>query len=158
MSKIHAVNSQSSIKQRLLEAEAQCAAQGEKLTPLRRKVLELIYRNGKAVKAYELIRLISTEEKDAKPPTVYRTLDFLLKTGLIHRVAAIDAFMACHHPHHHEASQILICGQCGDVQEREGGGFDKALRDLSKANSFRPLSHTIEIQGLCAHCQNDKQG
>lgn len=142
------------LKERLREAEACCVDKGEKLTPLRRKVLELILKQGRAVKAYDLIRLISTAEKEAKPPTIYRSLDFLLKVGLIHRVAAIDAFMACSHPHHGEASQLLICGECGDVEEVESDNVGVALRAVARSHHFRPDT-TIEIPGLCSDCQKE---
>jgi Fur family zinc uptake transcriptional regulator len=136
----------------MAEAGEQCEGQGEKLTPLRRQILEIIYKQKKPVKAYELIRLISTRDHSAKPPTVYRTLDFLLKVGLIHRVETLDAFMACCHPRHEATSQLLICGACGDVQETESNSFAAAIKTLGASRKFQPQSQTIEIQGLCSSC------
>ncbi|MGC9185551.1 MAG: transcriptional repressor, partial [Thiomonas sp.] len=64
--------------QALQHAEALCAARGVRLTPLRRRVLELVQSRTEAVKAYDLLAELSTEDHAAKPPTVYRALDFLL--------------------------------------------------------------------------------
>ena len=62
----------------LKAAEARCTTQGQKLTPARRRVLELLMKAGQPVKAYDLISAFSdTAGETAKPPTIYRALEFL---------------------------------------------------------------------------------
>ncbi|WP_338031756.1 transcriptional repressor [Ectothiorhodospira shaposhnikovii] len=70
----------------LSSAERLCQSRGVRLTPLRRRVLEKIWQNHEAIKAYELIHQLSSADHTVKPPTVYRALDFLLAQGLIHRI------------------------------------------------------------------------
>src|SRR5690606_5765404 len=70
-------------------AERRASSSGGRLTPLRRTVLELISASHKPVGAYDLLDQLVRERKGrAAPPTVYRTLDFLLGCGLIHRIAS----------------------------------------------------------------------
>ena len=45
--------------------------------------------------AYELLDRLRETRRGAAPPTVYRTLDFLLEQGLIHRVERLSAFVGC---------------------------------------------------------------
>ncbi|GAL27463.1 zinc uptake regulation protein ZUR [Vibrio variabilis] len=59
-----------------------CSARGVRLTPQRKRVYELICESNKASSAYELLDLLKVSEPQAKPPTVYRALDFLLEQGL----------------------------------------------------------------------------
>lgn len=75
-----------------------CDERGLRLTPLRLRVLELVAAAEKPVKAYDLLERIKDGPGVAAPPTVYRTLDFLLENGFIHKLSSINAFVGCHHP------------------------------------------------------------
>ena len=72
-------------------AEALCAKRGERLTPVRRRVLELVLTAPGPVKAYDLLEALKPGSGTAKPPTVYRALDFLIGLGLVHKVEALNA-------------------------------------------------------------------
>ena len=49
------------------------------------------------------------------PLQVYRALDKLVETGLVHRLESLNAFVACAHKHCHDdcASAFAICEKCG---------------------------------------------
>ena len=77
---LHGVHGHHDIKARLAEAESLCAAVGARLTPLRKEVLELILNASAPMGAYDLLAKIKGQaDRPAAPPTVYRTLDFLLE-------------------------------------------------------------------------------
>src|SRR3546814_19506833 len=78
----------------LRTAESLCVQRGKRLTPIRRKVLEILLAQHRSVKAYELLDLIRAVQPGAAPPTVYRALDFLVDEGLVHRLDAINAWTA----------------------------------------------------------------
>lgn len=62
----------------------------------RRRTYELLLEAGCPVKAYDLISTYAQAgERLAKPPTIYRALDFLLAQGLVHRLESLNAFLAC---------------------------------------------------------------
>src|SRR3546814_5787173 len=75
----------------LRTAESLCVQRGKRLTPIRRKVLEILLAQHRSAKAYELLDLIRPVQPGAAPPTVYRALDFLVDEGLVHRLDAINA-------------------------------------------------------------------
>ena len=56
-------------------------ARSERLTNSRRRVLELLLEAGVPLKAYDLIATYSGDGEAAKPPTVYRALEFLERVG-----------------------------------------------------------------------------
>src|SRR5262245_4876474 len=97
----------------LSAAEAVCARAGDRLTPLRRRVLELVWASHRPAGAYALLDRLREDGRGAAPPTVYRALDFLLERGLIHRIESLNAFVGCAHPGENHLVQFLICRSCG---------------------------------------------
>ncbi len=135
----------------LREAEALCEQRGGKLTPLRRKVLTLLLESEGPSKAYDLLQQLG-DDGAAKPPTVYRSLDFLLEMGLAHRIESLNAFVACGHWKHGHAAVFLICDSCGSAGELHAGDSVKKLGQEAEGVKFKMRSAIIEIRGLCAGC------
>jgi Fur family zinc uptake transcriptional regulator len=134
------------------EAESRCASGGERLTPPRRRVLELLLEAGEAVKAYDLIARYGHDGVAAKPPTVYRALEFLEKNGLAHRIASISAYVACSVGDRAHAAAFLICDCCGatvEVTPPEG----EALRRAADSAGYALERTTIEGHGRCPACR-----
>ena len=102
----------------LTTAAQLCGVRGVQLTPIRQQVLELIWENHKAVKAYDLLDRLKPQMDAAKPATVYRALDFLIEQGLIHRVESLNAFVGCRCSDHQHEQLLLICNHCQEVEER----------------------------------------
>lgn len=143
------------IEQRLLEAEQACVQSGSRLTPLRREVLELILLANAPVGAYDLLAKMKRQsERPAAPPTVYRTLDFLLEQGFIHRLASINAYIPCCHPRAGHQAAFLICQQCHQVQETSAMQLMDSLDQLAASGQFSARQTIIEISGLCQQCQS----
>lgn len=141
---------------KLQVAEAICAARGTRMTSLRRQVLGLVLETGKPSSAYDLLDRLRANHKGAAPPTIYRALDFLLEQGLVHKVERLSAYIGCVHTHdgEHHAAQFLICRQCGRVVELEDTAIAAAVGAAASRFGFRTGGSTIEIEGLCAACQN----
>ena len=138
----------------LLEmAERICQSKGVRLTPQRETVLRLIAQQHGAISAYDLLDLLREVEPQAKPPTVYRGLEFLMEQGFIHKIESTNSYVVCHHfdnPSH--ISVMLICEHCGSVTESDCSTIEAAIMDLAKQNQFR-LRHTVvENHGLCREC------
>jgi Fur family zinc uptake transcriptional regulator len=140
------------VRDALASAERICRDGGVRLTPVRRRVLELIWESHEAVKAYDILDRLGDASGSAKPPTVYRALDFLMEQGLIHRVESTNAFVGCRHPEHAHEFQLLICDQCSHVEEIEVPGVSRAVNQHAKKAGFKVREQTIEIRGLCSRC------
>ncbi|HHQ69589.1 MAG TPA: transcriptional repressor [Halothiobacillaceae bacterium] len=141
----------------LEQAEAICAAHGVRLTPTRRAVLEEIWSNHEATKAYDLINRLSTQGETVKPPTVYRALDFLLTHGLIHRIESLNAFIGCTHPQQPHKAILMICTECGDIDEIIDSQTHARLHELSQTYNFSLESEIVELRGLCADCRTTRE-
>lgn len=136
----------------IAEAERRCAEAGESFTPLRRRVLELLIDQHGPAKAYDLLPLIDSD-KQAKPPTVYRALDFLVRMGLAHRIESLNAFVACDIGACARSTIFLICDTCGAAEEFDAGHALVDLADAAKRDGFEIRRTMIEASGLCAACK-----
>jgi Fur family transcriptional regulator, zinc uptake regulator len=138
----------------IAEAEQICAEAGESLTPLRRRVLELLLDQTGPAKAYDLLPLLDTEQSSAKPPTIYRALDFLVRLGLAHRIESLNAFVACEVGACARSTIFLICEKCGGAEEFDAGHALVDLAEAAKRDGFAIRRTMIEASGLCSTCQH----
>lgn len=138
----------------LAQAERQCERRGVRFTPIRRRVLELIATANGALKAYELLDRLAVEHAAARAPTIYRALDFLIEQGLVHRIESLNAYVACPCPEHAHGFQLLICGQCGRVDELHLDDVSAQLGEQARCLGFRIERQTIELLGSCDACLN----
>ena len=137
----------------IAHAEALCTARAQRLTPMRRHVLEALLASHKPLGAYEIIERLAGRTRPA-PITVYRALEFLRDNSLVHRIESRNAFVACVHNHAGgDPVVFLICEHCGAVGEAAGGPAAEALKASCRAAGFAPKSPVIEIAGICSHCR-----
>ncbi len=122
------------------------------MTGPRRRVLELLLASGEPVKAYDLIAAYGADGQAAKPPTVYRALEFLERLGLAHRIASISAYVACSHGERAHAAAFLICDCCGAAVEVSPPAA-AGLAGPAEQNGYVLERVTIEGHGLCADCR-----
>lgn len=134
-------------------AAALCSRRGARLTSLRRRVLELVWQGHSAVKAYELLAELDQGGSAAKPPTVYRALDFLIAHGLVHRLESLNAFVGCPRPEAPHDGQFLICNACGTVSEFAAPAIQTAIAGQAADLDFAVGQQTIEVRGICRSCR-----
>lgn len=139
------------VEEALKEAEAVCEARGARLTKIRRKVLSLMLEHREPAKAYDLLQKLDGEGA-AKPPTVYRALEFLLEMGLAHKIESLNAYVACGHWGHRHMAVFLICDKCSSISELHADKTHAALDEEVSAAGFKRTSSVIEVHGECAAC------
>ncbi len=135
-------------------ADSICQEKGLRFTPLRRKVLAMVWESHTPAKAYDILDKLKQEDGSAKPPTVYRTLDFLLENGLVHKVNSLNAYVGCSHPLQHSTCYFLICTECHEITECCNEPLTHAVFSTAEENGFYPQHTTLEIQGQCENCQS----
>ena len=133
-------------------AEAACAAQGLRLTKGRRRVLEILLQEHRAMGAYDILGLMADEGYGAQPPVVYRALDFLVGNGFAHKIEKLNAYIACMHPGDDHAPVFLICRDCGAVAET-GMSMKNSLGAAAEKVGFTIETTVIEAEGLCPACR-----
>ena len=137
----------------LAHAEALCAQRSQRLTPIRRNVLEVLLASHKPLGAYEIMDRVAPRGSRPAPITIYRALEFLRANGLVHRIESRNAFVACVHAHAAgDLVVFLICERCGAVGEASSPEVAATLRTAARGAGFTPKSPVIEISGICTHC------
>ncbi len=142
--------SEEAVREALGRAELKTVEGGQRWTEPRRRVYELLLRAGEPVKAYDLMEIYS-DVRTAKPPTVYRALEYLEQLGFVHRIASMNAFVACGAEGVDHAPAFLICDCCGSAQEFEAGKV-RTAREAARDAGFQPRVIAVEVRGRCARC------
>ena len=149
------------LRHALKAAEGRCTATQERLTEPRRRVLELLLQGDGPMKAYDLIAAFGAAGAPAKPPTVYRALEFLERLGFAHRIESLNAYVPCRlegeaptdaRTDRGHAAAFLICDCCGAAEEFEPD-FAPG-RAAAAAKGYAVSSVTLEARGLCPACQS----
>lgn len=152
---LHAVHSSLNDNQdKINQIASFCVSNNIRLTELRKEVLSIILNSNKAISAYEILPLLKNREKPAAPPTVYRTLDFLLENGFIHRLSSINAYIPCCHPRDVHTSAFLICNDCNSVFELSKKPLFNELEAVLQLHEFTAHQSVVEVFGLCGSCKH----
>jgi Fe2+ or Zn2+ uptake regulation protein len=124
---------------------------GAKITTARRAVLEEFARTeGQHTSAEELTERVQARYPEVHLSTVYRTLEFLEREGLITRVHVKDGPAAYHfaaNAHHH-----AVCDRCGREIELPAGFFRPVTRKLEADYGFVASPTHLTVTGTCASC------
>jgi Fur family transcriptional regulator, zinc uptake regulator len=135
------------------QVEQACERKNLHLTPLRRQILAILAQASTPLGAYAIIDELSREQhKAVAPPTVYRTLDFFLEHGFLHKIESRNAYAPCEHLGHAHHGILLICRRCGRTDEVEDAGVDHLLRETGAKAGFTPQKQVVEIEGICEAC------
>ena len=78
------------VSEALAAAEARCAAEGLRFTPVRRKVLDILLQEHRALGAYDILDMLREEGLGSQPPVAYRALDFLVTHGFAHKIERLN--------------------------------------------------------------------
>lgn len=136
----------------LERARALCAERDVRLTPIREKVLEIIWRSHRPVGAYDVLDELARSHKAARPPTVYRAIDFLKAEGFIHKIESLNAYLGCVEAGAPHTGYFLICRKCGETEEIADPKLEQILNSAASRSHFQPEQKTVEILGVCARC------
>ena len=140
------------IAEAMTRAERRCAAEKLRLTPLRRRVLEILLSEHRAMGAYDILAKLRREGLGRQPPIAYRALNFLVAHGFAHKVERLNAFAACMLSGAEHEPAFLICRVCRSVAETEAKAATAQLGKTAAEAGFSPESAVCEIEGLCPRC------
>ncbi|MBD3614059.1 Fur family transcriptional regulator [Kingella kingae] len=154
----------SSVKDNIL---MQCRRVGAQVTPLREQVLDMVLQLDGVIKAYTILAQMQRESSSVvAPPTAYRALDFWAEQGVLHKIPAVNGYVLCSHARHecgghcdadhaqHQSSFILVCTECGSVDEQSLNREWQALREAAQQAGFAMNEEHVVLTGICAKCRH----
>lgn len=142
----------------LEQARKICQKNGQKFTPIRASVLEILMNAAQPMSAYNILdKYRDATKPGAQPPTIYRALAFLEDNGLIHRMASTRQFVVCEHIGEHcshDMTQFFICDNCGTVEEALiSHDLQHQIQQNAETLNFKVQQPSLEIHGICKDCQ-----
>ena len=144
---------QDATAERVALAVSLCAARGNKLTTLRRHVLELLWESGRPTGAYALIEALELRyHRPVGPPTVYRALEFLMSQRLVSKIESRNAYVPCAHPERQHDCLFFLCSICGASTELEDPRVVQVLAEDAAALGYRVDRRVVEVEGTCPNC------
>lgn len=124
---------------------------GQRMTPQRRLVLEVLDEARGHVTGKELLDLCRERDPDTNPSTVYRTLDVLEDLGYVSHSHSAQGREEYHvlpdAPHAH-----LQCRTCGRTWELDAADAASVAAPIKKRFGFEPDIGHLTIVGRCRDC------
>jgi Fur family transcriptional regulator, zinc uptake regulator len=115
-------------------------------------ILRLLRSRKAPMTAYAILDAVRSSKITA-PTTVYRALSHLMKSGTVHRLESINAYVACsEHQHTHGPTVFAICRDCGHVDELAEADVIARLQADASRLGFHVEATTIEMTGRCVSC------
>ena len=141
------------MKEALKRFSEYIVANGLKLTPQRRLIVDVFLKQDGHLSTEELYDKVRKEDPSVGQATVYRTLKLFCESGLAKEVYFGDGmaryektFDSPHHDH-------LICIGCGKQVEFVDEAIEKLQEDLAERNGFLLTSHHMYLYGVCPSCR-----
>jgi Fur family ferric uptake transcriptional regulator len=134
-----------------LDTVAELRGAGLQATASRRAVLEALAGRDLPVSALDLYAEMTSRGTRVGLTTVYRTLQVLAETGLLHvfdRDGERTYRRCAEGPHQH-----LVCRECGVVSECPAGVIAGWLAHLRMTSNFVPDPVLINVSGVCGRCR-----
>lgn len=135
-------------------ADAYCSTRKLQFTKVRRRVLEIMLEEHKAIGAYDILAILAQENLGSQPPVAYRALDFLVSNGFAHKIEKLNAYVACSLPGTRHSPAFMICRKCNGVLEAPSAPAGDLFDGAAGAAKFKIECTVIEAEGLCPTCQN----
>jgi len=105
------------------------------------------------VSMHELVEKVPNVDR----ASVYRTVSLLEELGVILRInigwkykLELSEMFSAHHHH-------ISCTAYGKIVALNEHALERVVDRLSALHDFIPVTHQIEIQGLCSNCQKVSQ-
>lgn len=127
------------------------------VTSQRLAIAEVIIGSAEHLSADEVTHELATRGEKAGTATVYRTLDLLVRSGLVVERdfgEGFRRFEAARDVPHHEH---LLCTSCGAVQEFRDERLERMTTIIAEAHDFARQQHRLVIQGICAACRRGER-
>ena len=126
--------------------------QGLRLTSERIALFEEIYRQHGHLDADALLAAVRTRGHAVSRATVYRTLELLVRCGLVRKQRVGARGQLFEHIHPGQQHDHLVCSSCGRVSDISSCDLTGLLRTVSMDTGFEVEAHRLELYGRCAEC------
>lgn len=130
--------------------------EGLKLTRSREAVMEAVFATHSHFHVEEIYQKLREEKKNVSLATVYRTLPYLLQSGLIRKSLSDDNKEHYEQIYGHPNHLHLLCLSCGRIVEQTDEKLEQSLERIARNNGFTMQENSVSIKGYCSICQKKR--
>ena len=116
-----------------------------------------VFANNFHFTADELFIQLNQNGKNISRATVYRTLDLLVKSGLVENTQLQSGAYIYEHTKDEIHHDHLICNICGKIIEFHSDIIEEIQEKVCKENEFLMIGHTLRICGICKECRKKEK-
>jgi Fur family ferric uptake transcriptional regulator len=127
--------------------------QGLKLTAERSALVREIFSIHYHFEADELLFKMKEKSVKISRATIYRTLELLVKSGMVRRVHLGEDHYHYEHVRGNSHHDHLVCTTCGTVIEFHDPELELRQREVCERKRFTPTFHNLQILGVCDACR-----
>ena len=135
------------------DAKAVCSERGARLTPVRRRVLEIIWQSHRPLGAYAILDVLSGEgHSRRRPPCTapWNSCSCMVSCIDCHPSMRSSDVLAPDIPAPDSFSSV---SPAGPRQSSNDAAIERAIERSAAAEGFTSQVHTVEISGICPHCR-----
>lgn len=125
-------------------------AGGEKLTPQRQTVLQVIREREDHPTANDIFQAARRLLPSISYATVYNSLRYLKKAGLVREINFGDS--ASRYDRETDRHDHAICTSCGRLVDFDFPEAANLMRVAARKSRFKPESVHLTLRGLCPEC------
>ena len=129
--------------------------QGLKLTNERIALVREIFATHYHFEADELLFRMKGKGLKISRATIYRTLELLVKSGMVRRVHLGEDHYHYEHIRQNSHHDHLICTTCGGVIEFHDPALEARQLEICERKKFTPTFHNLQILGVCDACRRN---
>lgn len=123
------------------------------VTQQRLAIAGVIFASDRHLSVEEVAHDVAAQGEHAGTATIYRTLDLLVKSGLVVERDFGEGFRRFEPsrgiPHH----EHLLCTVCGRVDEFRDERLERMTTIIAESHGHSRQRHRLVIYGVCAECQ-----
>ncbi len=132
-------------------------SRGKRITQQRRILVDHVFERHDHFDAEELILNLARlpEGNKVSRPTVYRTLNELVDSGLLRRMS-LGGRAVYEHDYGYPQHDHLHCTICDELFEFQSTELQELRDAVARESNFHVTGHRLIISGICAECSSKR--
>lgn len=125
---------------------------GLKFTPQRKTILKEIFSAHQHFDVNDIFLRLSQKGTYISRASIYRTINLLIKSGLIREIISDERHRHYEHTFGHDHHDHLFCLKCGRIIEFKSEQIEKLQKEVCQQYGFKPFKHRLQILGCYSRC------
>jgi Fur family ferric uptake transcriptional regulator len=128
--------------------------QGLPITQQREIIAEVVFNSNEHQSVEDIEAKLRSQDDRIGKATIYRTLEMLVKSGLVAEHDFGEGFKRYEHLFGQApVREHLVCTECGKVKAIDTPELQRLHQEVAEKQGFMPARYRLTIYGICKDCQ-----